>query len=49
MTNNLKEIFSGDLHWGLKLLLNFEESRQGWVDICYPDYSNEYEKFGIIN
>ena len=44
LPNNLKDIFAGDLHWGLKLLLNFEESRQGWVDICYPDYSNEYDK-----
>ena len=31
-------IFAGDLHWGLKFLLDFEESRQGWVDISYPDY-----------
>ena len=19
-------------------------SRQGWVDVCYPDYNNEYDK-----
>ena len=25
-------------------MLDFEESRQGWVDICYPDYNNEYDK-----
>ena len=37
-------IFAGNLHWGLKFLLDFEESRQGWVDICYPDYDNEYDK-----
>ena len=37
-------IFAGDLHWGLKFLLDFEESRQGWVDVCYPDYNNEYDK-----
>jgi len=37
-------IFAGNLHWGLDLLLDFEESRQGWVDICYPDYNNEYDK-----
>ena len=44
LPNNLKDIFSGDLHWGLDLLLNFEESRQGWVDICYPNYNDEYDK-----
>ena len=37
-------IFAGDLHWGLKFLLDFEESRQEWVDVCYPDYNNEYDK-----
>ena len=44
MTNNLKVIFSGNLHWGLYFLLDFEESRKGWVDICYPDYNDEYDK-----
>lgn len=29
---------------GIRFLLNFEESRQGWVDICYPDYNDEYDK-----
>ena len=42
--DNLKVIFSGNLHWGLYFLIDFEESRKGWVDICYPDYNNDYDK-----
>ena len=37
-------IFAGNLHWGLNFLLDFEENRQGWVDVCYPDYNNEYDR-----
>lgn len=44
LPDNFKAIFCGNLHWGLDLLLNFEESRKGWVDICYPNYDNEYDK-----
>lgn len=44
LPDNFKAIFCGNLHWGLDLLLNFEESRKGWEDICYPNYDNEYDK-----
>ena len=37
-------IFAGNLHWGLDLLLDFEKSRKDWVDVCFPDYNNEYDK-----
>lgn len=40
----LSNIFSGNLHFGLKLLPVFEESRKDWIKICYPDYTNPYDK-----
>lgn len=26
------------------MLLDFEKSRKDWVDVCFPDYNNEYDK-----
>jgi cell wall assembly regulator SMI1 len=36
--------FCGDLHWSLDLLRNFEIGRQGWIDGCFPDRANEYDR-----
>ena len=44
LPEELSNIFSGNLHFGLKLLPVFEESRKDWIKICYPDYTNPYDK-----
>lgn len=36
--------FCGDLHWSLDLLRNFEVGRQGWVDVCFPNPANDYDR-----
>ena len=44
LPNELVEIFSGNLYFGIDTILSCEESRKGWIDICYPDYNNPYDK-----
>jgi len=43
-SKELVEIFSGNLYFGIDTILSCEESRKGWIDICYPDYNNPYDK-----
>ena len=40
----LKEVFSGNLHWGLQFLIGFEESRKDWVETCFPNYEDDYDR-----
>lgn len=44
LPSELVEISAGNLHFGIDLIPIFEESRKGWVDICYPNYDNLYDK-----
>ncbi|RRD60750.1 SMI1/KNR4 family protein [Tannerella forsythia] len=44
LPKELVEIFSGQLHFGIDLIPVFEESRKSWIDICYPDYNDPYDK-----
>lgn len=37
LPNELVEIFSGNLYLGIDIINSCEESRKGWIDICYPD------------
>jgi cell wall assembly regulator SMI1 len=36
--------FCGNLHWSLDLLRDFEAGRQSWVDVCFPDPDNAYDR-----
>jgi len=44
LPKELVEIFSGNLYFGIDTILSCEDSRKGWIDICYPDYNNSYDK-----
>ena len=44
LPDELTEISSGELLFGLDLLLGYEESRKGWEEDVYPDYNNEYDR-----
>lgn len=44
LPDELAEIFSGELHFGLDLLLDLEEDRNDWISECYPDYNDPYDK-----
>jgi cell wall assembly regulator SMI1 len=36
--------FYGDLHWSLDFLRQFDRDRQSWVDVCFPDPANAYDR-----
>lgn len=44
LPDELAEIFAGSLHFGIDLIAICEESRKDWIDGCYPDYNNPYDK-----
>jgi cell wall assembly regulator SMI1 len=44
LPNELREIFNGELHWGLNYILQFNKDKDGWVSESFPDPSNEYDK-----
>ena len=44
LPDELAEISSGELLFGLDLLLDYEDDRKGWVKEVYPDYNNEYDR-----
>lgn len=40
----LQQIFCGDLHWGLDFILQFNESKDGWIKEVFPNTGNDYDK-----
>ena len=44
LPNNLKGIFAGDLHWELNVLVKFQEDNKDWIEECFPDYNDEYDR-----
>lgn len=44
LPDELAGIFAGSLHFGIDLIAIWEESRKDWIDVCYPDYNNPYDK-----
>jgi hypothetical protein len=39
----LREIFCGELHWGLDLVPKFIEEYQGWIKEVFPNPDNPYD------
>ena len=44
LPNQLSEIFCGDIHWGTKFIIQFNENKDDWVKKCFPNPDNEYDK-----
>jgi cell wall assembly regulator SMI1 len=44
LTHELRQIFAGDIHWGLKFIKNFEEQRIEWIKAVFPNPDDEYDK-----
>ena len=44
LPDNLKGIFAGDLHWELNVLVKFQEDNKDWIEECFPDYNDEYDR-----
>lgn len=40
----LREIFSGECWWRLSLLVDMEAGRKGWVDSCFPNPDDAYDR-----
>ncbi len=43
LEGELSEIFSGDRHWSLDWLYDFNESKNGWVEECFPNKEDPYD------
>lgn len=44
LPEQLRQIFSGELHWGIDFILQFNESKDVWIKKVFPDINNEYDK-----
>ena len=44
LPGNLKEIFSGNLHWGTKFIFDFNENKDSWIQEVFPNPNDEYDK-----
>ncbi|MRJ44239.1 SMI1/KNR4 family protein [Idiomarina loihiensis] len=43
LEGELSEIFSGDRHWSLDWIYDFNESKNGWVEECFPNKEDPYD------
>jgi len=43
LPHELREIFCGELHWGMDFILDFNCSKEGWIKVAFPDPENEYD------
>jgi len=44
LPHELRQIFSGQLHWGIDFIIQFNQAKDGWVKEVFPDVTNEYDK-----
>ena len=44
LPNELRQIFCGEIHWGLQYILQFNENKDGWVKDVFPNAEEEYNK-----
>lgn len=42
--NQFKGIFSGHCYWNLNCLLTLEKERQDWVENCFPNIDDPYDR-----
>ncbi|MCL1851849.1 MAG: SMI1/KNR4 family protein [Peptococcaceae bacterium] len=44
LPQELSQIFSAGFSWSLDILMESEESRKGWVEACFSDPDDKYDK-----
>jgi hypothetical protein len=44
LPHELRQIFSGELHWGTDFILQFNQSKDGWVENVFPNHEDSYDK-----
>jgi hypothetical protein len=40
----MHQCFSGDLHWSLDFVRQFNANKDSWIRECFPDQSNKYDR-----
>jgi len=40
----LRQIFCGELHWGIDFILKFNQNKDGWIKEVFPNIEDEYDK-----
>jgi cell wall assembly regulator SMI1 len=43
LEGELSEIFSGDRHWSLEWLYDFNKSKDNWIKECFPNKKDPYD------
>lgn len=43
LEEELNEIFCGERHWSLEWIYEFNESKNGWVEECFPNKEDPYD------
>jgi cell wall assembly regulator SMI1 len=44
LPHELRQIFSGELHWGIDFIIQCNQDKDNWVKQVFPDASNDYDK-----
>lgn len=44
LPEELEEIFSGNLHWGTKFIINFNQNKDKWIKEVFPNPEDEYDE-----
>ena len=44
LPTELREIFCGEIHWGLQYIIEFNKSKDHWVKEVFPNHEDEYDK-----
>lgn len=44
LPDQLKQIFCGELNWGMDLILQLNQNKDGWIKEAFPNFDDEYDK-----
>jgi cell wall assembly regulator SMI1 len=44
LPNELRQIFCGELHWGIQFIETFQSGKNSWVQEVFPNTEDEYDK-----
>ena len=44
LPEELDGIFSGNLHWGTKFIVDFNKDKDGWIKEVFPNPNDDYDK-----
>ena len=44
LPDQLRQIFCGEIHWSLDLIIAFNESKDDWINEAFPNIEDKYDK-----